>query len=55
MSRTKKKGSKGIGYEYWSKRPGTKKASDPGKFSKKLNSRLERIDGKKIIKEELKD
>lgn len=50
MSRTFKN-SKGPGYEYWSKRPGTKKAQEPGKFSKKLNARLERIEGKKQAKE----
>jgi len=52
MSRSKK-GDKGPGHEYWSKRPGTKKAQDPGKYAKKVNSRLERIEGKKKIKEDL--
>lgn len=50
MSKTKK-GSKGMGHDYWSKRPGTKKNSNPGKDAKKLNVRLERIEGKKRIKE----
>lgn len=50
MSKTKK-GSKGIGYDYWSKRPGTKKNSNPGKDAKRLNARMERIEGKKRIKE----
>jgi hypothetical protein len=49
MSRTKK-GSKGPGYEYWSKRPG--KLSTPGKDAKKRTHRLERLDGKKQIKEQ---
>lgn len=51
MSRSKKKG-KGPGSEYWSKRPGTKKANSPGKFAKKVNKRLERIESKKLVKEE---
>jgi hypothetical protein len=51
MSRTKK-GKKGPGHEYWSKRPGTKKAQDPGKYAKKINHRLERIEGKKQCKSE---
>lgn len=51
MSKTKKD-KKRPGYEYWSKRPGTKKASSPGKYAKKLNHRLERIEGKKQIKED---
>jgi len=55
MSRTTRKGSKGPGHEYWSKRPGTKKAQSPGKFAKKLNVRLERLEGKKTIKKELED
>lgn len=54
MSRSKKSG-KGPGAEYWSKRPGTKKASDPGKYSKKINHRLERIEDKKKIRKEIED
>ena len=55
MSRTKK-GKKQPGYDYWSKRPGTHKGGmDPGKSSKKLNSRLERIEGKEEIKKQLDD
>lgn len=54
MSRSRK-GSKGPGYDYWSKRPGTKKASDPGKYAKKINHRLERIEGKNASKDGLKD
>jgi hypothetical protein len=49
MSRTKK-GAKGPGYEYWSKRPNSMSA--PGKISKKRTHRLERIESKKITKEE---
>lgn len=52
MSRTYRKGEKGPGYEYWSKRPGTKKAQDPGKYAKKVNHRLERIENKKVIRKE---
>ena len=54
MSRSKKK-SKSPGYEYWSKRPGNKKNNNPGKDAKKLNSRMERIEAKKIIKKEKED
>lgn len=55
MSRSKK-GGKPPGYNYWSKRPGTHKGGmDPGKFSKKLNARLERIEGKEEIKKELEE
>jgi hypothetical protein len=55
MSRSRRKGGKGPGYEYWSKRPGTKKDNNPGKDAKKLNSRMERIEGKKKIRQELED
>ena len=55
MSRTYRKGSKSPGTEYWSKRPGTKKNNNPGKDAKRLNSRMERIEGKKKIKKELED
>jgi hypothetical protein len=55
VSRTFRRGEKGAGEEYWSKRPGTKKAQDPGKYAKRINHRLERIENKKKIKEELKD
>lgn len=51
MSRSKK-GSKGPGYDYWSKRPGSKKFTSPGKFGKKVNKRLERIEDKKLEKED---
>jgi hypothetical protein len=51
MSRTKKK-SKGIGHEYWSKRPlSNKGGATPGKVTKKLTHRKERVQKKKIIKE----
>jgi len=43
MSRTKK-GSKGPGYEFWSRRPN--KGRDPGKDTKKNTHRLERKAGK---------
>ena len=47
MSRTFRKGGKGPGEEYWSKRPGNKKTREPGKFAKKINNSLERLEGKK--------
>ena len=52
MSRTKK-GKKGPGYDYWSRRPTP--ITSPGRASKKLTHRLERIEGKKKIKKESKD
>jgi hypothetical protein len=48
MGKTKK-GKKGAGHEYWSKRPGTKKNNNPGKDAKKLNAKLERLQGKKRL------
>jgi hypothetical protein len=52
MSRSKKsKNGKGPGYDYWSKRPTP--LTSPGREAKKLTHRLERIQGKKKIKEEL--
>jgi hypothetical protein len=52
MSRTRK-GSKGPGYEYWGKRPGTLKGwcYSPGKKAKKLTHRAERREGKKIVED----
>ncbi|QDP67478.1 MAG: hypothetical protein Tp138OMZ00d2C19078221_50 [Prokaryotic dsDNA virus sp.] len=43
MSRTIK-GSKGAGYEYWSRRPNS--CSIPGRFNKRLTHRIERQQGK---------
>jgi len=49
MSRTKK-GKKAIGYEYWSKRPGSNKCGAvPGKETKKRTHRSERKQGKNEI------
>lgn len=52
MSRTKK-GQKGPGYEYWTKRPGNKPGGIPGAFTKKKTHRLERQDNKETTKEEI--
>lgn len=49
MSRTKK-GSKGGGYEYWSKRPGP--AYPPGKWAKTVAHKIERQQNKKLRKDE---
>ncbi len=49
MSRTKK-GSKGPGYEYWSKRPLS--GSSPGKETKKKTHRIERARSKKLTRKE---
>lgn len=55
MSRTYRKGGKGPGYEYWSRRPGNKNGGSPGKETKKRTHRLERIEDKKIVKKETRD
>lgn len=52
MSRTKKS-EKAPGYEYWGKRPLSRNhGAIPGKATKKLTHKLERIEGKKQIKKE---
>lgn len=48
MSRSKK-GSKGPGHEYWSKRPGS--MAVPGEFSKNRTHRLERLEARKAAKD----
>lgn len=53
MSRTRK-GKKGPGSEYWGKRPlSNKHGASPGKATKKLTHRLERLESKEKIKEQL--
>jgi hypothetical protein len=47
MSRTKK-GAKGPGYEYWSRRP-AKGCIDPGKSNKTVTHRLERAAAKREL------
>lgn len=55
MSRSTKK-SKSPGFEYWGKRPLSRNhGANPGKETKKLTHRLERIEGKQQIKKALKD
>jgi len=55
MGKTKK-GAKGIGYEYWGKRPVSRNhGAVPGRESKTRTHRLERIEAKEQIQEELKD
>lgn len=52
MSRTKKD-KKGIGFEYWSKRPmSNRHGGIPGKDTKKRTHRLERLEAKKDIKKQ---
>lgn len=46
MSRTKK-GSKGPGYEYWSRRPGNANGGIPGKLTKRRTHKAERQARKK--------
>lgn len=50
MSKTKK-GSKGPGFEYWSKRPYA--GESPGKKTKKRTHKKERLDNKKELKQEV--
>ena len=47
MSRTKK-GAKGPGYEYWSRRPA--KGTAPGKKTKTITHRLERAAAKRQLR-----
>lgn len=55
MSRSVKS-KKAPGHEYWGKRPLSRKhGATPGKFTKKLTHRLERIEGKDKIKKEQDD
>jgi hypothetical protein len=51
------KGKKGIGYEYWSKRPlSNKHGAVPGKETKVTTHKLERrVEKKKAIKEQTKE
>lgn len=53
MSRSKK-GSKGPGYEYWSRRPGNFDGPKPGRESKKVTHRLERAEKKRTVHREQK-
>jgi len=47
MSRTIK-GTKGAGYEYWSRRPCKQRFPSPGPVAKRLTHRAERRQGRKI-------
>lgn len=49
MSRTKK-GTKGVGHEYWSRRPS--KGISPGPETKKITRKKERAESKKKIEKE---
>ena len=51
MSNTKK-GSKGPGYEYWSRRPAKSKTLSPSSENKRINRRIERAKGKQALKKE---
>lgn len=52
MSRSVK-GSKGGGYEYWSKRPMC--YSSPSKWAKQKCHRIERLDGRHFVHNEIKN
>ena len=51
MARTKT-GSKGSGYEFWSKRPGRWHGGS-GPFSKRITHHAERAEGKAVIRQAL--
>lgn len=51
MSRTRKGKKRGPGYEYWGRRPGPR---TPGRITKKITHRKERMIKNKIIQEEKK-
>lgn len=51
MSRTKK-GSKGPGYEFWSRRPGN---GGSGRIGKDLTRGIERQQGKAAVREGIKE
>lgn len=51
-----RKGAKGIGYEYWSKRPMSKNSGcTPDKFNKTLTHHLERKEGQSEIDQQIVD
>ncbi len=52
MSRSQK-GSKGPGYEYWSRRPMA--GMNPGAETKRLTHKLERLEAKDEIKEQIEE
>jgi hypothetical protein len=54
MSRSRK-GSKGPGYDYWTKRPGNNGAQGFGPDVKRHTHRLERIENKKAAPKEQKE
>lgn len=51
MSRTKR-GSKCVGYDYWSARPLNKGGGLVGKLTKKFTARIERRNSKKLASDE---
>ncbi len=53
MSRTIK-GSKGSGYDFWTRRPGNTGCSGYGPFVKHTTHRRERTQSKRIVAEETK-
>jgi hypothetical protein len=54
MSRTKK-GSKGSGFEFWSRRPSKIKFPPPGRETKTITHRLERAAVKRDLHKENED
>jgi hypothetical protein len=50
VSRTKK-GGKGPGFEYWSRRPSKDNMPKPGKKSKAITHRIERAKAKRKLEE----
>lgn len=53
MSRTRK-GSKGSGYDFWSRRAGNYGANGHGSIAKQITHRKERVQNNRIIRQELK-
>ena len=54
MSRTKR-GSKPVGYEYWSARPLNRGGGCVGGFTKTLTCRVERRNIKKLVRGEIEE
>jgi hypothetical protein len=54
MSRSKR-GSKGPGYDYWTRRLGNNGCQGYGPYVKRRTHRLERLESKKIVQKERKD
>ncbi len=54
MSRTRK-GSKGPGYDFWSRRHGNNGCQGYGSVAKQITHRIERMLNKRIVREKAKE